>query len=125
MDAIGFSLEHFDPVGVWRDEDAGQAIDASAELEGVVLDGARDLAEMLATSSSLPRCVTQQLYTYALGRGPGDDDWRAINTAADAFAEGGHRFGALAEAIVLSAPFRTRRGGQTAVAPVNADGVDE
>lgn len=112
MDAMGFALEHFDAVGVWRDEDQGQPIDAAAEIDGEAFDGALELGAMMASDGSLTRCMAQQLYTYALGRGPQTSDWPIINGVNSAFEDGGYRLTALVQGIALSDSFRSRRGGQ-------------
>ena len=40
MDPIGFAMENFDPVGRWRDRDAGSRIDASGVFpDGQTFDG--------------------------------------------------------------------------------------
>ena len=112
MDAMGFALEHFDAVGVWRDSDQGQPIDAAAQIDGEPFDGAVALGAWIASQRSVPRCMAQQLYTYALGRGPQTTDWPVINAINGRFEEGGYRLSELVEAIALSTSFRSRRGGQ-------------
>ncbi len=48
MDPIGLAFEHFDAIGRWREQDGGQAIDAS----GTLSDGERDQT----VSVRLDRC---------------------------------------------------------------------
>ncbi|MCO4771611.1 MAG: DUF1592 domain-containing protein [Deltaproteobacteria bacterium] len=115
MDAYGFALEHYDAVGVWREDDRGQPIDATAAVDGVPFDGGLELAQVLADDRSLTRCMGQQLYTYALARGPQTSDWPLLNRIHGEFEEGGFRLTALVEAIALSPAFRNRRGGQELV----------
>ncbi len=46
MDPIGFSLENFDAVGVWRTNDSGFRIDASGQMfDGAKLDGPASLRQ--------------------------------------------------------------------------------
>src|SRR5439155_1808086 len=48
MDPIGFSLEHFDAIGRWRDADETAAVDASATLpDGTKFRGATELRKLL------------------------------------------------------------------------------
>ena len=115
MDAYGFAMEHFNAVGVWRDTDNEFPIDATADIEGVDFDGVLEMAEVVASDRSLTRCMGQQLYTYAMARGPQNTDWPLLNTIHDRFEEGGFRLPALVEAIALSPAFRNRRGGQELV----------
>jgi len=115
MDAFGFTMEHFDPVGVWRETDRGLPIDATAEIDGVAVDGALEMTAVLGESRSLTRCMGQQLYTYALARGPQTSDYPILNDIHSQFEDGGFRLPALIEAIALSPSFRSRRGGQVLV----------
>jgi hypothetical protein len=70
IDPIGFGLEHFDPVGRWRDTDAGLPIDATGNVPGsdAPFDGAVSLAQAIGTDPRFLDCVIQKLMTYALGR---------------------------------------------------------
>jgi hypothetical protein len=79
MDALGFALERFGPTGALRDHDGPHAIDDHATLpDGRTLDGVVDLKKVLLEDDSFTRCVAEKLLTYAIGRGPTDDDKRAI-----------------------------------------------
>jgi hypothetical protein len=110
MDGIGFGLEHFDAIGRWRETDEyGYAIVSAGQLtDGSTFDGTADLAANLAKSETVTRCMTQKVFTYALGRAPRLEDLEALDAIHARFAAEGYTFGALAEAIVLSPPFRYR-----------------
>ncbi|MEZ4265784.1 MAG: DUF1592 domain-containing protein [Myxococcota bacterium] len=110
MDPIGLGLEHYDGIGAWRDTDQGLTIDATGELPGgATFDGTAELLPILSEDPRLPRCVSQHLYTYALGRGPtAADDGYLDDIAAAALADG-LTFHALVKHIVTSEPFRMRR----------------
>lgn len=111
MDPIGFSLEHFDGVGAFREKDSGYDIDDSAQLpDGRSWSGARGLATALKTDPRASRCMTEKMFVYALGRGPTSDD-RACGIPAieREFAAGGHRMEQLVTRIVSSPAFTTRR----------------
>ncbi len=118
MDPIGFALEEYDGVGVFRDFDQlGNPIDASGRLtDGFEFVGVEELGAHLAQDRRLPRCMAQKTWTYALGRAPTVEDIVYLDAVQNRFASGGHSFGALAEAIVLSEPFR-RKTGEPEVAP--------
>ena len=48
MDPIGFSLENFDGVGLWRTLDEGQPIDATSQVyDGTKIDGPAGLRKWL------------------------------------------------------------------------------
>jgi hypothetical protein len=115
MDPIGFGFEHFDGIGKYREDDHGFEIDPAGMLpDGSTFQSPAELARLLAADERLPRCMTQQLLTYALGRGaePFDDD--DIASVSSAFVVGGYRLPQLVELIVTSDAFRRRRGEEVA-----------
>ncbi len=105
MDEIGFGMEGFDVIGASRDADT------SGELpDGTTFYGVRELSEVLAQDPKLTHCVTEQLFTYGLGRIPHEADEQFLEAVHDDFAAGGYTFPELVVALAQSAPFRTRRG---------------
>ena len=112
MDQLGFALESFDGIGAHRTEDeAGFPIDSSGVLPGgITFDHAGELADLLAADRRIPRCMAHTVFTYALGRAPVPTDLPALETVEQRFVTGDHRFADLAVGIVLSDPFRMRRG---------------
>lgn len=118
MDPIGLGLEHYDGIGAWRDIEVGQPIDATGVLpSGETFDGASEMIQVLASDSRLPKCMTEQLFTYALGRGPMVSDPPHLERINEAFGASGHRLRALVKLIVTSDPFRMRRGQAEEVSP--------
>jgi hypothetical protein len=109
MDPIGFGLENFDGIGRWRTVDDGFPVDATGEMEGAKFGGAVELAALIAKDPRWPRCVVQQLLTYALGRGIGRDDGARLDALTKALVER-WRMRDLVERIVLDDGFRARRG---------------
>ncbi len=82
MDNLGFALEHYDPIGRWREHDGGFPIDASGEFEdGQTFVGAELLERRLARDPAFARCVLEKLSVYALGRGLGPADQAALDAA--------------------------------------------
>ncbi len=113
MDPIGFSLEHYDAIGRWRELDQGLPIDASGVLPGgQAIDGAGELASALKADPRFERCATHKLYTYALGGVPKAYDATRLADLTSGFARGVHRTRDLIIDIVHSDAFRTRRGGE-------------
>jgi hypothetical protein len=112
MDAIGFSLEHFNPIGRYRAKDDEFDIDASGSLpDGTRFDGAAGLKAMLKSKSDVfTRAFAEQLMTYALGRQMQYYDRPAVDKIVKAVAADDYRFSSLLVAIVNSDPFRMRRG---------------
>lgn len=108
MDAIGFGLENFDAVGVWREKDGQDQIDASGQLPGNrVFEGASALMEILSEEKkeAFTRCLAEKLLTYALGRGLGSFDRCAVNDTVESLEKNEYRFSAMIAAIVTSEPF--------------------
>jgi hypothetical protein len=112
MDPLGFGLENFDAVGAFRDQDAGAPVDPSGTLpDGSTFRGPAELKKILLGKKDLfARCLAEKMLTYALGRGLGPADRRAVDRLAAGLAQRDYRFSALVAGIVQSDPFRLRRG---------------
>jgi mono/diheme cytochrome c family protein len=108
MDPIGFSLENFDALGMWRTEDEGLLIDASGVLvDGTALNGPASLRNaLLRYSDQYVRVVTEKLLTYALGRGTDAADMPVVRSIVRGAAGIDYRFSALVMGIVRSPLFQ-------------------
>jgi hypothetical protein len=112
IDALGFALENYDPLGRWRESyrDGGRI-----ETEGTLSDGARlvgpaGLREYLRQhQAEFHRTLATRLVGYALGRGEQLQDQRLIDDLVQSIAAGNDRFSDLVEKIVTSPQFRNRR----------------
>jgi hypothetical protein len=109
---VGFSLENFNAIGQWRDiEVEGQPVDASGALPGAAeykgVDGLEDA--LLSRPDLFAVTVTENLLTFALGRGVEYYDAPAVRTIVRSAAKDGYRFSSLILGIVKSAPFQMRR----------------
>jgi hypothetical protein len=109
MDPVGLSLENFDATGRWRDNDAGEPIDASGTLaDGTPVNGPSELrAALAARSDQFVRTFAEKLFIYALGRGMEGSDRPAIDVAIKKAAARGDRWSAMIQAVVESAPFQS------------------
>jgi hypothetical protein len=72
FDPIGFGLEHYDAVGLFRETEAGKPIDASGQIlvsdaQGR-FDGALELATRLASSKDVQSCYADRWLSFAYGR---------------------------------------------------------
>jgi hypothetical protein len=112
MDPLGFGLENFDAVGAWRDQDAGATVDPSGILpDGSTFRGPAELKKILLAKKDLfAHCLAEKMLTYALGRGLGPQDRRAVDGIAAGLARDGNKFSALVVEVIRSDPFRLRRG---------------
>jgi hypothetical protein len=108
MDPIGFSLEHFDLDGRWRDLDGTAPIDSSGKLvDGTPLDSVQDLrTALLARSESFVTSLTEKMLMYALGRRIEPSDQPAIRHILRDSRHDHYRFSTLILGIVRSVPFQ-------------------
>jgi hypothetical protein len=112
MDALGFAFEKFDGVGRLRATDEGKPIDPSGRLpDGRTFGGAADLKKLIrADQAKFVRNFSTKLLTYGLGRGLDYYDGPAVDKITESALKSGNRFSAVALGVVLSDPFRLRRG---------------
>ena len=112
MDAIGFAFEKFDGVGLMRTMDEGKPIDPAGKLsDGRSFAGAAELKQLLRKDGTkVVRNLSTKLLTYGLGRGLDYYDGPAIDKITESAAKSGNRFSALILGVVMSEPFRLRRG---------------
>jgi uncharacterized protein DUF1592/uncharacterized protein DUF1588/uncharacterized protein DUF1585/uncharacterized protein DUF1587/uncharacterized protein DUF1595 len=108
MDPIGFSLENFDGIGLWRSHDEGIAVDAAAQVfDGTKIDGPAGLRSWLTGySDQFVEVVAEKLLTYALGRGVEYQDMPLVRSIARDAARQDHRLSALVLGVVQSKPFQ-------------------
>ncbi len=110
MDPIGFTFEHFDATGRWRDNDASQPVDATGALtetdvDGPV-DGVQQLAAKLLASAQVRSCVATQWFRWAFGRNEQTpDDLCTIDQLAHALDAAGGDLRSLVRATVQSPTF--------------------
>lgn len=67
INPLGFTLEHFDAVGRFREQDRGKPINAQGRYltrdgQEITLDGARQLAEFLANNSEAHEAFVEQMF---------------------------------------------------------------
>ena len=111
MDPIGFGMEHFDPIGRWRDQEGKFPVNATGTLpNGQSFDGSGQLEKiLLADKAKFARALAEKLLTYALGRGVDYKDKCALDAAVAGAAPGGYRLDALVTAVATSDPFLKRK----------------
>jgi mono/diheme cytochrome c family protein len=111
MDPVGFSLENFDLIGEYRDEDGGSPVNATGKLaDGTTLDGPASLRKaLLDRRGAVASTATEKLLTYALGRRVDYFDMPAIRTIVRDAARQDYRFSSLITGIVKSVPFTMKR----------------
>ncbi len=108
MDPIGFALEPFDAIGQWRTKDGDTLIDAKSEMyDGSPVDGPAGVRTfLLKYQDQYLRNVTQNLLTYALGRGVEYDDMPTVRSVLHTAANDDYKLKSLIEAVAMSDVFR-------------------
>jgi hypothetical protein len=113
MDPLGFALENFDAVGMWRDKDrfAGTMIDSAGELpDGTKINGPDDLRNaLLRRPDQFVQTFTENLLTYSMGRTRDYYDMPTVRRIVRDTAAKDYRFSAIVQAVVASDQFRMRR----------------
>mgnify|MGYP001294672023 CR=1 FL=1 len=111
MDALGFGLENFDPIGQWRTMDGKFPIEPGGALPGnkVFRTPAQMRAILKADPKQFSRCLAEKLLTYALGRGLERYDRPTVGKICTKLAADGYRMSSLIGGIVESLPFQYRK----------------
>ncbi|MBL9102088.1 MAG: DUF1592 domain-containing protein [Myxococcales bacterium] len=111
MDPLGFGLEHYDPLGAWRELDNGLPIDATGTLpNGTPFVDGLEMSTLIAAEPGFSDCVARKTFIYALGRGTGINDLPYLQELFAGFESGDYQFDDLMVALVTSDVFRQRRG---------------
>ena len=119
IDPMGFGFEHFDGMGIWREEEEGKPIDArgsivasrDSALRGD-FNGVGELASRLAKSKQVHECVATEWYRWALGRVESESDSCALEQIQQRFFDSKGSFEELQLAIIGSESFLFRSGAR-------------
>ena len=118
MDPIGFALENFDPVGVWRTNDSSFRVDATGTLfDGTKLDGPASLRVAIVNhKTAFLSTFTQNLLAYGLGRVIDHRDMPFVRAIAADAGRNNNRMSSFIFGIVRSTPFQMRRAEESETA---------
>jgi hypothetical protein len=112
IDPLGFVLEHFDPVGRWRDKwpESETIIDASATLrDGTKVTDVIGLKRWMLTNIDLfSRCLAVKLMIYATGREPSYIEVKEIEEIVKSNRENKQGFQDLFVDLILSKTFLSK-----------------
>jgi mono/diheme cytochrome c family protein len=113
MDPLGFALENFDAVGMWRDKDrfAGTVIDSAGELpDGTKINGPDDLRKaLLRRPEQFVQTFVEALLTYSMGRTREYYDMPTVRQIVRDTAAKNYKFSAIVEAVVNTDQFKMHR----------------
>jgi len=106
INPVGFGFESFDGIGRWRDEENGYAVDASGVLTAGDVEGPFagpvELAQRLAKSEDVQRCLATQWFRFRFGRLGVADDAPILDALGAQFVASGGKLRALAGALAHS-----------------------
>ncbi len=110
LDPLGFGLENFDAVGVWRSKENEKTIDATGVLPGgEKFDGPKQLKSILMGKKDLfTRNLADRLLTYALGRGLDAADRCVVDKITEAAIKGEYKISVLILEVVRTEAFRSK-----------------
>ncbi len=123
MDPIGFAMENFDAVGVWRAKDSGFPIDPSGQLyDGAKLNGPASLRRALVEhSDAFVGAFTENLLAYGLGRVLESSDMPFVRAITKSASATNNRFSSFIMGVVNSVPFQMRRAEDSAAGAADAE----
>lgn len=122
IDPIGFGLENFDAIGMYRDKqrllfypeyhggpkkpkprEIDLALDTAGQVAGLPdsqFTSARQLGKLLANAQQCQECIVKQVFRYMSGRKDSRADGRVIGRALKDFRDSGFHFKALVVSLV-------------------------
>lgn len=112
MDGIGYSFEHFDAIGRWREKDGPRPVDARGELAtGESFNGVGELIHLLAERkrAEFHRALAAKMLTFALGRGLDYYDEPALMGIVESAGKDAWRMKSFVHAVIASYPFQHQR----------------
>jgi Protein of unknown function (DUF1588)/Protein of unknown function (DUF1592)/Protein of unknown function (DUF1595)/Protein of unknown function (DUF1585)/Protein of unknown function (DUF1587) len=90
FDQLGFALEHFDPIGAYRETEDGLTIDATGTLDGVAFDGQAELGAVLRRNPRAIACLVQSFHRAANGRASAESDAAQVDALGRALEDRGY-----------------------------------
>ena len=118
MDPIGFGFENYDALGKYRAAyPNGEAITGAGEIVGDSdaagkFANAGELSMKLGQSEQVRACMGTQLFRFAYGREPSDDDACTVESVAGALSKGDGDLPSSLLTFVVTDAFRFRGGVQ-------------
>ncbi|SKB04155.1 Ca-dependent carbohydrate-binding module xylan-binding [Prosthecobacter debontii] len=112
LDPMGFAFENYDAIGRYRDSEKGLPIDAAGQLvRGQQFKNMVELRNILAKdmAGDFTRNLTENLLTFALGRGLEHSDKLAVKEITQKTVAAEYHFQSMIQAVVESVPFQKMR----------------
>jgi hypothetical protein len=116
MDPLGLAFERFDHYGRFQRLDAGQPVDASAEVSRSPFpelhrkfDGPTEMMDFLAKSERVEQVFVRYAFRFFMGRNETLGDANTLQDAHQAYRKNGGSFNALVTSILTSDSFLLRQ----------------
>jgi hypothetical protein len=112
LDPLGFTLENFNAIGEWRDDDKGIPIDSFGKLiSGETFNNGAEMKSVLRNNKSddFLHCLSEKLLTYSIGRGLVYYDKPALDKIIAETKENNLTMRSLIHAVTRSIPFQMTR----------------
>lgn len=117
IDPLGFALENYDPVGVWREKYAnGRDVDVSGTLfrKHDFSDVVEFKDAILTEKDRFTRALAAHLLSFALARELAASDQIALDRIAEVTAQDDYRIQTLIKQVIMSEPFQSKSNPGTA-----------
>jgi hypothetical protein len=107
FEPLGLAMENFDPVGEWRTIEAGTPIDSVGVVtDGTRVEGIKGLRDLAVRKREMfEEVVTENLLTYAIGRGLDYNDMPLVRSLTHNAAKDNYKFSSLIMGVVQSPAF--------------------
>ncbi|MEZ4385929.1 MAG: DUF1588 domain-containing protein [Nannocystaceae bacterium] len=106
MDPIGFGLENYDGIGIFRTMENGAEIDTVSEVNGATFDGARELGGVLKQQRAVSVCVIRNLFRHGAGHIETSGELPTLIDLEETFEARGFSLKALLVDLVANPAFR-------------------
>jgi hypothetical protein len=109
-------MENFDAVGQWRTTEVGSPIDSVGVItDGTRIEGIKGLRDLQVRKREMfAEVITENLLTYAIGRGLDYRDMPLVRSLTHEAAREGYRFSSLIMGVVQSPAFTMNTKAATA-----------
>ncbi|NQV27848.1 MAG: DUF1592 domain-containing protein [Rhodopirellula sp.] len=118
IDPLGFALENYDPIGVWRDKyENGRDVDMSGSLfrKHQFSNVVEFKDAILAEKDRFTRGLAGHLLSFGLARELAASDQIALNEIAEVTAADDYRIQTLLKQVILSKPFLSKSNPKNTV----------
>ena len=107
FEPLGLAMENFDPVGKWRTIEVGVPIDSLGIVtDGTHVQGIKGLRDLVVRKQEMfVEVVTENLLTYATGRGLDYKDMPLVRSLVHNAAQDNYKFSSLIMGVIQSPAF--------------------